>query len=223
MSTDNEIQDTSSRGDLILMPRQRQRSSQPLLPADPMDEELARDWTLSEADMAEVRRSRGEQHRRRFALQLCTLRNTGRFLDDYRSVPLRIINHIGCQLELPPVLWVAEPERHATESAYEERIRQYLGYRTFDQSVQEQLKRSLEKRAAEGLLPVELLHRAEAELRAWRCRPPQRWNAWSPQSRARHNRRHSSVSPPYCRRSFVWLLTNCWKCLKETSDPASFN
>jgi TnpA family transposase len=168
MSTDNEIQDTSSRGDLILMPRQRQRSSQPLLPADPMDEELARDWTLSEADMAELRRSRGEQHRRRFALQLCTLRNTGRFLDDYRSVPLRIINHIGCQLELPPVLWVEEPERHATESAYEERIRQYLGYRTFDQSVQEQLKRSLEKRAAEGLLPVELLHRAEAELRAWR-------------------------------------------------------
>ena len=36
------------------------RPSKLVLPADPADEELARDWTLSEADKAEVRRCRGD-------------------------------------------------------------------------------------------------------------------------------------------------------------------
>jgi len=46
--------------------------------ADPSDEELSRDWTLTEADHVEVTRSRGETHRLRFALQLCALRARAR-------------------------------------------------------------------------------------------------------------------------------------------------
>jgi hypothetical protein len=45
-----------------------------VLPEDPTDEELARHWTLSEADPREVRRCRGEDNRRRVALQLGALR-----------------------------------------------------------------------------------------------------------------------------------------------------
>jgi Domain of unknown function (DUF4158) len=41
-----------------------------VLPEDPTDEELVRHWTLSQADKHEVRRCRGEDNRRRFALQL---------------------------------------------------------------------------------------------------------------------------------------------------------
>ena len=75
------------------MVRSRQRG--PALPEDPTEEELARDWTLLEADRVQVLRCRGgEDNRRRFALQLCTLRQYGRFLD-YTSVPVRILNHIG--------------------------------------------------------------------------------------------------------------------------------
>jgi TnpA family transposase len=91
--------------------------------------------TLSEADMAEVRRCRGDTNRRRFALQLCTLRNYGRFLDDYDSIPVRILTHLSRQLDLPPVLFIAAPDRDATVSEHEQRIRQYLGYQQFDQAL----------------------------------------------------------------------------------------
>ena len=43
------------------------------LPEDPSDEGLARNWTLSESDKREVLLCRGEENRRRFALQLCVL------------------------------------------------------------------------------------------------------------------------------------------------------
>jgi hypothetical protein len=75
-----------------------------VLPEDPTDEELARCWTLSEADKREVRRCRGEDNRRRFALQLCALRTYGRFVPNHAAVPVRLLNYLGRQLELPPIL-----------------------------------------------------------------------------------------------------------------------
>ena len=50
-----------------------------LLPADPSEDELARHWTLTSDDLAEIAQCRGADHRRRFALQLCTLRAGSRF------------------------------------------------------------------------------------------------------------------------------------------------
>jgi hypothetical protein len=44
------------------------------LPVEPTDDELARNWTLSEADRIEVLRYRGDGSRLRFAIQLCALR-----------------------------------------------------------------------------------------------------------------------------------------------------
>jgi hypothetical protein len=117
---------------------------------------------------AKVRRCRGDTNRRRFALQLCTLRNYGRFLDDYDLVPVRILTHLSRQLDLPPVLFIAGPDRDATVSEHEQRIRQYLGYQQFDHALQERLTRWLEGRAAEGPLPIDLLRRAVDQLRAWR-------------------------------------------------------
>jgi hypothetical protein len=78
------------------------------LPSDPSDEELARDWLLSEDDLTEVRRCRGADKRHSFAIQLCTLRTFGRFLgQDYGVVPVRILNHVGRQFGMPPVLFAA--------------------------------------------------------------------------------------------------------------------
>jgi len=65
-----------------------------MLPADPSEDELARHWTLTSDDLAEIAQCRGADHRRRFALQLCTLRAYGRFLDDYRQAPLKIVSHL---------------------------------------------------------------------------------------------------------------------------------
>lgn len=72
-------------------------------PLDPSDEELARDWTLSAEDRREVLRpGRDNANRHRFAFQLCALRALGRFVDDVSQVPVRITNHLGHQLGLPP-------------------------------------------------------------------------------------------------------------------------
>jgi hypothetical protein len=101
-------------------------------PADPSEDELARHWTLSSADFAEIAHCRGPDHRRRFALQLCTLRTYGRFLDDYRQAPLKIVSHLSRQLDLPPVLFLDRPGRAQTERAQSLRIRRYLGLRSFD-------------------------------------------------------------------------------------------
>jgi Domain of unknown function (DUF4158) len=117
---------------------------------------------------AEVRHCRGDTNRRRFALQLCTLRNCGRFLDDYDLIPVRILTHLSRQLDLPPVLFIAAPDRDATVSEHEQRIRQYLGYQQFDQALQERLTGWLEARATEGSLPKDLLSHAIDQLRTWR-------------------------------------------------------
>jgi len=103
--------------------------------ADISEDGLARDWTLSAEDLAEIAHARGPDHRRRFALQLCMLRNHGRFLDDYRQAPLKIVNHLSRQLDLPPVLFLDRPGRAQTERAQELRIRRYLGLSRFDRAV----------------------------------------------------------------------------------------
>src|SRR5208283_712568 len=108
----------------------RQRQAVVVLPSDPTDEELTRNWTLSERDRKETLRSRGEAPRRRFAVQLCTLVTYGRFLRLQDEVPLRILNHLGDQLGLAPLVIPDPPPRDDTEHL--QRIREHLGFRAFD-------------------------------------------------------------------------------------------
>jgi hypothetical protein len=96
------------------VPSRRRYRAALSLPADPSDEELARDWTLSTADKVEIQGCRGDDNRLRFALQLCILRRYGRSLRTYDPVPLRIVNHLGRQLALPPVLLLDPVPRPAT-------------------------------------------------------------------------------------------------------------
>ncbi len=115
MSTDDDLPQTA---------RPRRRIS---LPADPTEDELARNWSLTVADLGEIGHCRGDDHRRRYALQLCMLRTYGRFLDDYRQAPLPIVNHLSRQLQLAPVLFLDRPGRAQTEREQALRIRNYLG------------------------------------------------------------------------------------------------
>src|SRR5271166_3374643 len=151
----------------------RARTRHPsLLPTDPSEDELARHWTLTSDDLAEVAQCRGADHRRRFALQLCTLRAYGRFLDDYRQAPLKIVSHLSRQLDLPPVLFLDPPGRGQTERAQSLRIRRYLGLRSFDRAVAADLRDWLRQGALEGRSTAELLSRAEDKLREWHVMLP---------------------------------------------------
>jgi len=71
---------------------------------------LAQHWSLTTQDMAEALRARGTEHRLRCAVQLCTLRATGRFIADYRRVPVKAVNHLAAQLGLDPLLFLPDPE-----------------------------------------------------------------------------------------------------------------
>jgi Domain of unknown function (DUF4158) len=98
----------------LLLPS-RARRSVLVLPEDPSDDELLRHWTLSEADTREILRCRGDDNRQRFALQLCALRLFGRFVPNHTAVPVRILNSLGRQLDLPPTLFLPPPHREATD------------------------------------------------------------------------------------------------------------
>jgi TnpA family transposase len=142
------------------------------LPADPSEDELARHWSLTPADLAVIAECRGPDHRRRFALQLCMLRAHGHFLDDYRHAPIRIVNHLARQLGLAPVLFLDRPGRAQTERAQSLRIRRHLGIRAFDRHVAADLQDWLRQGALEGRTAAELMARAEDRLREWRVMLP---------------------------------------------------
>ncbi len=153
-------------------PARRSRGRAIALPAEATDEELTRGWTLSETDKTEVTRCRGDDNRRRFAVQLCILRNYGCFLENYQAVPAGILSYLGCQLDLPPVLFLGAPEREATETEQTQRIRRYLGYKLFDEDTRERLECCLAGRAGELLISRDLLQAAEDLLRCWKVLLP---------------------------------------------------
>lgn len=145
-----------------------------ILPEDPSQEELALYWTLSASDRAEVMRCRSDPTRRRFAVQLCTLRLYGRFLPEAIPAPVVITNYLARQLHLPLVLFGDVPGRLATETEHLHRIRTYLGWRPFDDEASRRLMSWLNQRATDDLLPSILVSRAEDILRAWQIVAPAR-------------------------------------------------
>src|ERR1700677_3466582 len=118
--------------------------------ADPGDDELARHWSLTASDLAEIIRCRGDDHRRRFALQLCMVRAHGRFLDGYRRAPIKIVNHLSRQLNLAPVLYLDPPGRAQTERAQALPFRPLPGRRSFERRVAADLREWLRPGAIEG-------------------------------------------------------------------------
>jgi TnpA family transposase len=142
------------------------------MPADPSEDELARYWSLTSADLAVIAECRGPDNRRRFALQLCMLRAHGRFLDDYQHAPIKIVNHLSRQLGLAPVLFLDRSGREPTERVQAQRIRRYLGLSRFDKTAEANLREWLRQGALEGRAAPELLIRAKERLRGWQVMLP---------------------------------------------------
>lgn len=132
-------------------------------PQDFSDEEMARDWTLSEPDQNEIAKYRKES-RLFVAIQICAIRLYGRLLGELHDLSPRIINYLNIQLQLPPTLSVQAPERKATYLEQRRRIMTYLGFRKFDDESQKQLEAWLHNHARQGELPADLNHRAEGFL-----------------------------------------------------------
>ncbi len=145
----------------FLSPRTR---TQPIpLPQEFSDEEMARDWTLSEADRTELGRHR-TTFRLFLAVQLCTVRLYGRFLQPVHELSPRIVNYLGSQLGLPPSLTIETPDRKATSADQRQHLLDYLGFQRFDEQSQAQLETWLEHHARLGMLPEALFPQAEQYL-----------------------------------------------------------
>lgn len=124
------------------------------------DEEMARDWTLSESDIKQIL-TVISSYRLYFAIQLCAIRLQGIFLVSPSEISPRIINYLSSQLDLPLTFFVNEPTRRATRSNQHKHILTYLGFKKYDADAKLALQNWAIKKAEQGLLPTDILGFAE--------------------------------------------------------------
>lgn len=149
----------------------RQRYQPISLPQRFSDEQMVRDWTLSEADKEVVNKYR-KSTRVFIAIQLCSVRLYGRFLNQVHELSPHIITYLGQQLALPPSLAIEVPERKATYTEHRHNILKHLGFQKFDEAAQTKLETWLEQQAHLGLLPEALFLQTEHYLLAQRILLP---------------------------------------------------
>jgi len=129
------------------------------------DEEMARDWTLSESDLKQIS-TVSNLYRLYFAIQLCSVRLQGGFLASPSELSPRIINYLSSQLDLPLTFFVNEPTRRATRSKQHGQILMYLGFKKYDRETNLILKNWIIEKAEQGLLPKDILKQSE-EFLVW--------------------------------------------------------
>ena len=180
------------------------------LPQNFSDEEMARDWTLSASDKEEISKYR-KNSRLFVAVQLCSVRLYGRFLNQVHDLSPHIMNYLGRQLDLPPSLAVEVPERKATYTDHRQNILKHLGFQKFDEVAQDQLEGRLKQQAHLGLLPNELFQKAGLYLLEHRILLP---------GPSMLERGSSSTSVPMCMCRFLMLFFNDYRlhCGKPLID-----
>ena len=89
---------------------------------------ILNDWTLTATDLEETDRARSPDNRLWTALHLCSLRRTGRFLDDPEQVPRSALIHLTSQLGIEPPNRLVPLARQPTDSAIRVRVREHLGF-----------------------------------------------------------------------------------------------
>ena len=134
---------------------------------------LLRDWSLAQGDLREIQRARGPG-RLWTALHLCSLRRTGRFVDDLERVPQEAVVHLAGQIGIKAPTRLQFLERQATDSAIRARVREHLGFVPFSADAERRLMDSLADLALDSPRAAELVERAESLLLASRIVLPAR-------------------------------------------------
>jgi hypothetical protein len=123
-------------------------------------EEMAKNWTLSNEDKRELMQYRKE-YRLFIAIQICIVKLYGRFLLNCNELSAQIINYLTQQLGLEPALTVISPNRQATLTEQRQHILAYVGFKKYDSHAENQLTGWLEDHIRKGLFPQELIPLAE--------------------------------------------------------------
>lgn len=94
------------------------------------EDSLIRHFTLGPADRLECELRRRPQNKLGFAVQLCTMRQTGRLLWDNEQPPAAVINYLADQLGIDARLYVFYAHRVQTRFDHSRSLMAYLGLRT---------------------------------------------------------------------------------------------
>lgn len=127
------------------------------------DEEIARDWTLSDFDLKQITEFR-KSYQLYAAVQLCSIRLHGCFLASVQELSPPIINYLNSQIGLPLTMSINEPTRRATRSQYHRQILTHLGFQKYDKKTHLELEDWARKKAEQGLFPHDILLLAEGFL-----------------------------------------------------------
>uniref|UniRef100_UPI003BAA43A1 DUF4158 domain-containing protein n=1 Tax=Streptomyces sp. NBC_01175 TaxID=2903759 RepID=UPI003BAA43A1 len=104
---------------------------------EPTRPELERFFFLDDEDRKLIAKRRGDHNRLGFALQMCTVRYIGLFLEDPLAVPWQVVEHLAAQLEIEDVSYVKEyTERLKTAYEHAWEIRDAYGYHPFEDQAQ---------------------------------------------------------------------------------------
>jgi TnpA family transposase len=129
-------------------------------------EDVVAFFTLSEADLAQVRKRSGDYNRLGFALQLCTLRYLGYSPHDLAAIPAQAVAYVARQLRVAPQMLISYGARDRTRHQQLRAAMQYLGLRRADLELQRGLADWLLERALEHDKPSVLLELLCEKLRA---------------------------------------------------------
>lgn len=94
-------------------------------------EQLARYFHLDDRDHRLVNSHRGDHSRLGFAIQLCTARFLGTFLEDLSDVPAAVINCLARQLQIEQLSCVFHYRDSETRWDHAAEIRRHCGFRDF--------------------------------------------------------------------------------------------
>lgn len=142
---------------------------------EPTRPELERFFFLDDEDRDLISKRRGDHNRLGFALQMCTVRYIGLFLEDPLNVPWPVVEHLAEQLEIEDPSCLKEyTERPKTAYEHAWEIRDAYGYHQYEDPAHGRFFRTfLHGRAwthAEG--PVALFNHAAGWLRRHRVLLP---------------------------------------------------
>jgi TnpA family transposase len=128
-------------------------------------DDLSAYFTLSDNDIQEIQRQRGDHNRLGFTLQLCALRYLGFAPNDLSTAPPAAVHFIARQLDLAPEVLQIYGQRIHTRTDHLLQVQVYLGFRKATSADLEALVQWLLARALEHDKPTLLLALACEQLR----------------------------------------------------------
>lgn len=127
------------------------------------DEELAHIWTLNPSEAVFINKHQF-QYKLHVAIQLCSLRKYGRFLDEHEGISTKVLNYLASQIGQGASFKINVPDREKTYTKQCQEIIQHLGFKRPSLEEQEALSSWLLEKSEDEVRRDFLIEMAEKRL-----------------------------------------------------------